>query len=181
MTDDKHTKLVAKRLMASARKLARDTLANVDLPVVLTFIHPDWTMTQKTISMAEYETTYADPDQFAELVEPPHRASEWLDLSPLKRPVAITIREEDGSVAGQTTLPYRWNHLLYMSGYDCPHDANGFALLPDNKLASFIRRNMLIQQGETDQAELDTMVVGTAVIATALPVDESDGNYIPKQ
>jgi hypothetical protein len=181
MIDDKHTKRVAKRLMASARQLARDTHANVALPVVLTFIYPDGTMAQKTISMAEYETTYADPDQFAELVGPPHRASERLDLSPLRRPVDLTILKEDGSVAGQITLPYRWNHLLYMPEYDCPHDAKGFALLPDNELASFIRRNMLMQQGETDEVELDTMVVGTAVIASALPVGESDGIYIPRQ
>jgi hypothetical protein len=127
MTDDKRTKRVAKRLMENARQLARDTQANADLPVVLTFIHPDRTMAQKTISMAEYETTYADPNQFPELVGPPHRASEWLDLSPLNCPVAITIREKDGSVAGQITLPYRWNYLLYVPEYDCPHDANGFA------------------------------------------------------
>jgi hypothetical protein len=180
MTDDKHTKRVAERLMENARQLARDIQANADLPVVLTFIHPDRTMEQKTISMAEFETTCADLNQLAELVGPPHLESERLDLSPLNGPVTMTIREKDGSVAGQITLPYRWNYLLYVHEYDCPHDANGFALLPNNELASFFRADVLVQQGETDEAELDTSVVGTAVIASALPVGESDGIYIPK-
>src|SRR5689334_7288982 len=161
MTDDKQIRQVTKRLIESARELARDTQANADLPVVLTFIYPDEMMTQKTILMSEFTLTFNDPDQFSELVGQPHGVVEQLDLSPRNSPVDITIREPDGSVAGQITLPYRWNYLLYVPDYECPQDARGFALLPDNELASFVRANVLVQQGETDEIELDTMVVGT--------------------
>jgi hypothetical protein len=63
----------------------------------------------------------------------------------------------------------------------CPNTTARMTQTGSLELASFVRANVLVQQGETDEAELDTMVVGTAVIASALPVGESDGIYIPKQ